>query len=258
MLAMRANEVVARSELIDGLWGDNPPGSAVNGVHVHVAGLRRALEPCRAHRAPGQVLRAGGAGYLLRLEAGQLDAEALDRHLAQARNSLAAGDLEAAAGSLDAALDLWHGAPLSGIPGPWADIERVRLTELRLGAIEERVEVMIALGRHQQAAAQLAGLIREQPLRERFRGQLMLALYRSGRQADALAEFAAARRVLTEELGIEPGPGLRRLHQQILAADGALDPHAGHATRATASSARRPLARVARELPATGQARPGR
>jgi DNA-binding SARP family transcriptional activator/Tfp pilus assembly protein PilF len=227
MLAMRANQAVSRSELIDGLWGEDPPASAVNSVHGHVAGLRRALEPRRAHRAPGQVLLASGPGYLLRLEPGQLDAEALGRHLAQAQRSPAAGDLAATARSLDAALRLWQGVPLSGIPGPWADIERIRLGELRLAAVEERIEVMLALGGHHQAVAQLAGLIREHPLRERFRGQLMTALYRCGRQADALAEFSDARRVLAGELGIEPGPALRRLHQQILAADTALDRLAG-------------------------------
>jgi DNA-binding SARP family transcriptional activator/Tfp pilus assembly protein PilF len=259
MLAMRANHVVSRSELIDGLWGEDPPDSAVNGVHVHVAGLRRVLEPRRAHRAPGQVLLARGPGYLLRLETGQLDAEALGQHLAQARRSSAGGDLEAAAGSLDAALSLWHGAPLSGLPGPWAAIERVRLDELRLAAIEERVDVLIALGRHQQAAAQLAALIREHPLRERFREQMMLALYRCGRQADALAEFAAARQVLAGELGIEPGPELRRLHQQILTADAALSPSAVPAAPADVASAGRRLAEVVpRELPADADSFTGR
>jgi DNA-binding SARP family transcriptional activator/Tfp pilus assembly protein PilF len=254
MLAMRANQVVSRSELIDGLWGEDPPDSAVNGVHVYVAGLRRVLEPHRGRRAPGQVLLASGPGYLLRLADGQPDAEALDHHLAQARHALAVGDLEAAAGSLNAALGLWQGASLAGVPGPWAVIERARLDELRLGAIEERIEVMIALGRDQQAAAQLAGLILGHPLRERFRGQMMLALYRCGRQADALAEFAAARRVLAGELGIEPGPGLRRLHQQILTADAALDlppdraAPAGHGS--PASAVRHPAGLIPRELPA--------
>jgi DNA-binding SARP family transcriptional activator len=132
MLALRANQAVSRSELIDGMWGEDPPASAVNSVHVHVAGLRRVLEPDRAHRAPAQVLSASGPGYLLRLDPGQLDATALARHLAQARRSLPAGDLTAVARSLDAALELWRGVPLAGIPGPWADIERVRLDELRL------------------------------------------------------------------------------------------------------------------------------
>ncbi len=262
MLAMRASQAVSRSELIDGLWGEDPPASAVNSVHVYVAGLRRVLEPHRARRAPGQVLSASGPGYLLRLGPGQLDAAALDHHLAQAPRSLAAGDLTAAARSLDAARGLWRGTALAGIPGPWADIERVRLDELRLTTIEERIDVMLALGGHHQAVAQLAGLIREHPLRERFRGQLMMALYRCGRQADALAEFAAARRVLARELGIEPGPGLRRLHQQILTADAELDPPAARGAAAgqdaPAPPGPRPAAPVPRELPADVDAFTGR
>jgi DNA-binding SARP family transcriptional activator/tetratricopeptide (TPR) repeat protein len=223
MLAMRAGQPVMRAELIDGLWGEDPPASAVNGVHVHVAGLRRALEPGRTRRAPGQVLPAVGPGYLLRLDPGQVDVAKLGRHLALARRCGADGDLAGAAGSLDEALALWHGSALAGIPGPWADIERVRLAELRLGGIEERVGLMLAVGAHQEAVAWLAGLIHEHPLAEQLRGQLMVALYRCGRQADALAEFTAARQVLASELGIEPGPGLRRLHQQILSADPVLD-----------------------------------
>jgi tetratricopeptide (TPR) repeat protein len=262
MLALRANQAVSRSELIDGMWGEDPPTSAVNSVHVYVAGLRRVLEPDRAHRAPGQVLSASGPGYLLRLGSGQLDAAALDRHLTQARQSLPTGDLMAAAQSLDAALGLWQGVPLAGIPGPWADIERVRLDELRLTAIEERIDVMLALGGHHEAVAQLAVLIREHPLRERFRGQLMVALYRCGRQADALAEFAAARRFLARELGIAPGPGLRRLHQQILAADAKLDlpavPSAPAGRANPAPPGPRPAAPVPRELPADVAAFTGR
>jgi tetratricopeptide (TPR) repeat protein len=262
MLAMRAGQAVSRSELIDGLWGEDPPASAVNSVHVYVAGLRRVLEPHRARRAPGQVLSARAPGYLLRLEPGQPDAAALDQHLAQVPRSLAAGDLAAAARSLDAAQGLWQGAALAGIPGPWADIERVRLDELRLTTIEERIDVMLALGGHRQAVAQLAGLIREHPLRERFRGQFMLALYRCGRQADALAEFAASRRVLGRELGIEPGPGLRRLHQQILTADAELSWPAARGAPAgqdvPAPPAPRPPAPVPRELPADVDAFTGR
>ena len=225
MLAMRAGQPVSRSQLIDGLWGEDPPVSAVNSIHVYVAGLRRVLEPRRANRAPGLVLPASGPGYLLRLEPWRLDARALSHHLAQAHQPPAGGEreLEAAARELDAALDLWQGIPLSGIPGPWADAERLRLDELRLGTVEQSVDMMLALGRHREVVAQLTGLIREHPLRERFREQLMLALYRSGRQADALREFAAARRLLGTELGIEPGPGLRGLHQQILTGDAGLD-----------------------------------
>ena len=232
LLALRANQAVSRSELIDGIWGEDPPPSAVNALHVHVAVLRRALEPNRASRAPGRFLQAAGSGYSLQLEPGQLDAQLLARHLDEARASRAAGDLSAAARSFDAALRLWQAAPLSGVPGPWAEIERVRLSEIRLTAIEDRAEIMLMLGRPAATATELTGLVREHPLREALRGQLMLALYRCGRQADALAIFAAGRRILAEELGLEPGPGLRRLHGQILAADPALGPPAAAATLA--------------------------
>jgi len=226
LLALRANQAVSRSELIDGIWGEDPPPSAVNGLHVQVAGLRRTLEPHRASRAPGKFLLAAGPGYSLRLEPGDLDAQVFGRHLDAARGSRAAGDLNGAAREFDAALRLWQAVPLSGAPGPWAEIERTRLIEVRLTAIEERTEIMLMLGRAAAAAAELAGLVREYPLREGLRGQLMLALYRCGRQADALATFAAGRRILRLELGLEPGPGLRRLHEQILAADAALGPPA--------------------------------
>jgi DNA-binding SARP family transcriptional activator/tetratricopeptide (TPR) repeat protein len=222
MLAAHPRRAVSRSELIDGVWGQEAPASAVNSVHVHVAGLRRVLEPRRAHRAPGQILAASGPGYWLRMESSKLDTEVLRSRLAHARRLTAAGDLVAAVQSLDAALGLWQGVALAGIPGPWADIERVRLGELRQTAVEERIDVMLALGGHHQALAELAGLIREYPLRERFHGQLMLAMYRCGRQADALAAFADARRVLAEQLGVDPGAELRRLHQQILTADASL------------------------------------
>src|SRR5208282_3807251 len=180
LLALRANQAVSRSELIDGIWGEDPPPSAVNALHVHVAGLRRTLEPHRASRAPGQFLLAAGPGYSLRLEPGQLDVQMLARHLDAARASRAAGDLSAAARSFDAALRLWQAAPLSGIPGPWAEIERVRLREMRLTAIEERAEVMLMLGRAAVTATELTGLVREHPLREALLGRLMLALYQCG------------------------------------------------------------------------------
>jgi DNA-binding SARP family transcriptional activator/tetratricopeptide (TPR) repeat protein len=261
-LAARANRAVSRDELIDGMWGDDPPASAVNALHVYVAGLRRAVESSRAHRAPGRVLLASGPGYLLRLPAGQVDAEVFGQHVASARESRQRGDTLAAIQSLDAALKLFQATPLSGIPGPWADIERVRLSESRLTVIEERIDAMIGLGRHAEAAVQLAGLVREHPLRERLRAQLMLALYRCGRRADALAEFAGTRRVLIEELGIEPGPELRRVHEQILADRVALE--AGHREREVPAQLpadvhaftgrTQELAELDRMLPATGTA----
>jgi DNA-binding SARP family transcriptional activator len=222
MLAMQPNRVVSRQELVDGIWGSGPPASVVNGIHIYVAGLRRELEPGRGRQTPGQVLRTSGAGYLLQLEPGQPDAAALAQHLAQARAARAADDLASAARSLEAASALWQAAPLCGIPGPWAETERVRLTELWLTVIEESTEVMLARGGHAEVAAGLAKLVRDYPLREKFAGQLMLARYRCGRQADALAVFAETRRILVTELGIEPSPELQRLHERVLAADDAL------------------------------------
>ena len=255
LLAVRANQVVPRDELIDGLWGEELPASAVNALHVHVSRLRATLEPQRAHRAPSRVLLATGAGYQLRLAPGLLDAEAFAQRLAQARVACGKGDLAAAAVSFDAALGLWSGAALAGIGGPCAQIVRAGLGEQRLTAIEERLEVILALGRHAEAAQQLVELVREHPLRERFVGQLMLALYRSGRQAEALNAFAAARRVLVGELGIEPGPQLRTLHARVLAADPALDVVAAATTARSAAAPGRP---APAQLPADVAAFTGR
>lgn len=223
-----ARHAVSQAELIDGLWGQDAPPSAGNSVHVQISALRRALEPNRAPRTPCELLTAVGPGYRLRLGPGTLDIEVLDGHLAAAQRlgtaGLEATRLPGALRSLDAALGLWQGTPLDGLPGPWADAERARLDELRQAAIADRVDIMLRLGGHQRVLADLTTLIRRYPLDERFRGQLMLALYRCGRQADALAAFTRARRELTEQLGIDPGPALRLLHRQILAADPVLDP----------------------------------
>jgi DNA-binding SARP family transcriptional activator/Flp pilus assembly protein TadD len=223
LLAARANQSVSRDELIDGIWGDALPARSVNALHVHVSRLRAVLEPGRAHRSSGRLLLASGRGYLLRLAPGQLDAELFARRLADGRESRRAGDLAAAAASLESALGLWQGEALDGIPGPWAEIVRARLGEQRLTATEEHLELLLELGRAAEAAGQLTELVRAHPLRERFSGQLMLALYRCGRQAEALTAFADARRVLVQELGIEPGQELRGLHARILAADPGLD-----------------------------------
>ena len=223
LLAANANRVVLRDDLVDALWGEALPTSAVNAAHVYIAGLRRVLEPGRGHRQPGQLLVSAGSGYLLRLAAGQLDADVFDQLFAQAREFAAAGDQQAAVRSFDQALGLWRGAPLSGIPGPFADAERARLAERQLVAAEERAAAMLALGEHPAMLTELPDLIRKSPLRESLRGLLMLALYRSGRQSEALASFRDTRRLLVEELGVEPGAQLRRLHQQMLAADPALE-----------------------------------
>jgi DNA-binding SARP family transcriptional activator/Tfp pilus assembly protein PilF len=256
VLATAANRVVSRAELIDALWGERPPASAANGVHVFVAQLRRLLEPQRARREQGAILLTTGRGYELKLDPDHLDAEVFDRQITEARQQHAEGSLTASIRSLETALELWRAAPLADMPGPWAEIERVRLTELRLSAVEERFEVMLALGRHVEAATQLAGLAREYPLRERFSGQLMLALYRCGRRADALAAYSVTRKALVGELGIEPSAALRSVHERVLTADPTLD-FASRAGPAIGESKAQP---APRELPAdvagfTGRAR---
>jgi DNA-binding SARP family transcriptional activator/Flp pilus assembly protein TadD len=247
LLAARANQAVSRDELIDGIWGDELPARSVNALHVHVSRLRAALEPDRAQRTSGQVLLASGRGYLLRLAPGQLDAELFAGRVASARESRRAGDPAGAAAAFESALRLWQGVALDGIPGPWAEIVRATLGERRLTATEEHIDLLLELDRAAEAVGQLAELVRAHPLRERFGGQLMLALYRCGRQAEALAAFADTRRVLVQELGIEPGQELRALHARILAADPGLD---APAPARTASAAGRPAAVKTQPVPA--------
>lgn len=219
ILASRSSSVVSRGELIDAMWGEQAPSRSENAVHVYVARLRRILEPDRARRAPARLLIWTGAGYLLRLEPGDLDVRTFEAHRDHAHQARAAGDLDKALRRYDAALDLWRGTPWSGVPGPFAQAERTRLSELWLMVTEDRAETMLALGRHGDIVAELITLVAAHPLRERLRALLMLALYRSGRQAEALQAFRDARGVLVDKLGIEPGAELQQLHQRILGAD---------------------------------------
>lgn len=218
MVAARAGHPVGRSELIAGVWGEQPPADAVRWLDRHVAALRQALTPCRPHRPAGQVLAASGPGYRLRIGPAAVDTFQLDQHVARARHACTAGDLAQALRQLDAALCLYRDIPLAGLPGPWAAAERHRAAELRLTLLEERTELLLAMGHQHEVVPDLLALSRDHPQRERFLGQLMVALYRSGRRADALDQFAAARQVR----GLEPGPGLRRLRLQMLTADTAL------------------------------------
>ena len=160
---------------------------------------------------------------MLRLDAEQVDAIVFERSLQRGRRMRASRDLTGAITALDSALGEWHGSAFAGVPGPYAAAERVRLAELRSAAAEERADVLLDLGRHEQAVPELAALVAEHPLRERMRGLLMVALYRCGRQAEALQAFHDARQVLADELGIDPGPELSRIHQQILALDPSLE-----------------------------------
>jgi len=224
ILAMRANRVISRSELVDAVWGQDPPASAEGSVYTYIAGLRRVLEPGRSLRGPGRILVSSGAGYVLHLVPGQPDAVSFEQHLHRARHLRKSGDLAGTMAALEAALGLWRGVvAFAGVPGPFAETERVRLGELRSAVCEERADAMLGLGRHEEILADLTAMVADNPLRERMRGLLMLALYRSGRQAEALRVFGEGRRVLAEELGIDPGAELSRIHQQVLTSDPALD-----------------------------------
>jgi DNA-binding SARP family transcriptional activator/Flp pilus assembly protein TadD len=223
ILAMRANRVISRGELVDAVWGQDPPASAEGGVYTYVAGLRRIIEPTRSLRGPGRVLVSSGAGYVLHLVPGQPDAVAFEQHLVRARQLRKNGDPVGAVDALESALGLWRGVAFAGVPGPFAETERVRLAELRSGAAEERADVLLSLGRHEEVVPDLTALVTDHPLRERMRGLLMIALYRSGRHAEALRVFQDGRRVLAEELGIDPGTDLFRIHQQVLTSDPALN-----------------------------------
>jgi len=240
VLATRANRVVSRGELIDAVWGDTPPASAEGGIYTYVAGLRRVLEPERprrepdqARRAPSRMLISGGGGYLLRLASGAFDAEHFERCLGAARRLRASGDPAAAARAVDEALALWRGLPYAGVPGPFAEAERRRLTELRTAAAEERADLLLTQGQAGAAVPELAALAAAHPLRERATGLLMIALYRCGRQAEALYVFGETRRRLAEELGVDPGSELTRIRHQLLAMDPALDGPAGKASLVT-------------------------
>jgi DNA-binding SARP family transcriptional activator/tetratricopeptide (TPR) repeat protein len=222
ILAMRANRVISRGELVDAVWGQDPPVSAEGGIYTYVAGLRRVIEPNRSLRGPGRVLVSSGAGYVLHLVPGQPDAVAFEQHLGRSRQLRKAGDPAAAVNALNSALSLWRGVAFAGVPGPFAETERVRLGELRSAAAEERADVLLSLGRHEEVVPDLTAMVTDHPLRERMRGLLMIALYRCGRHADALRVFAEGRRVLAEELGIDPGTDLSRIHQQVLTSDPAL------------------------------------
>jgi DNA-binding SARP family transcriptional activator len=219
VLTLQAGRPVGRQQVINAVWGEAAPRNAVNLVQRHVSGLRRALEPERPGHAPSGLLVWTETGYLLTLPKGALDLEVFESELSRARAARAAGQLREAAEALHSALGLWRGPVCDGLSSPFLDTQADRLGESRIGVLEERIELDLAIGVHADLIAELRSLVAEHPVRERLRGLLMLALYRAGRQADALTAFRDARRYLDDELGVEPGAALQQLHQQILAAD---------------------------------------
>ena len=217
LLLLRRGEAVAAERLVEDLYGGRPPPTATKSLQAHVSRLRKAL--------PDGCLATEGGGYALRPGADAVDADRFARLLERGRSELHAGEPAAAEASLREALALWRGPPLADLAyEAFAQGEIARLEELRLTCLEELFEARLALGRAAELVGPLERLVAEHPLRERPRGLLMLALYRAGRQADALAAYRDARRALADELGLEPGRALQELERGILNHDPALDP----------------------------------
>ena len=213
LLALHAPEAVSAEELLEALWGDELPGNAVQALQKQISRLRRRL----GEQAP---VRYHPAGYALEIDSSAVDLSRFEELLDRGRVALGADDPERAAADLRAALALWRGEALADHRlDEFAQREIARLEELRVEAIEERMAAELACGRDADLVGELGVLVAEHPLRERLRGQLMLALYRTGRQAEALETMRTGRRLLVDELGIEPGPELRRLERMILAHD---------------------------------------
>ncbi|MFL5842256.1 MAG: BTAD domain-containing putative transcriptional regulator [Thermoleophilaceae bacterium] len=234
-LLINANEVVSAERLIEGLWDEHPPATAAKIVQVYVSQLRKALD------ANGNVLMTRGSGYVVAVDERELDIKRFERGLSEAKLALEADDAKHAARLARDALALWRGPALYDVAyESFAQIEAARLDQLRLDALETRIEAELALGKHSQLVGELEALVAEHPSRERFRAQLMVALYRSGRQSDALEVYRQGTRLLMDEFGLEPSPELRELEQKIIE----------HSEELGAQRAWRPVAR--RRQPADG------
>ena len=223
LLLLNANEPVSLDRIVDHLWPDEPPASATKSVQVHVSRLRRALGD-NGSASRGRI-ETRGSGYAIAIAPGELDAERFRALVAKATEARGGGDAAGAAELIREALGLWRGPPLADLPqSPLLDPEIASLEDQRLSAHEELIEAELALGHHTHIVAELEALARRHPMRERLRAQLMLALYRSGRQAEALQAYQDIRRALATEAGLEPGPALRDLERAILHQDVALAP----------------------------------
>jgi DNA-binding SARP family transcriptional activator len=249
VLLLRAGSYVSAEELVDALWSDDPPKSAIGTIRTYVHRLRRML-------GGEELLRSSGSGYVLAPPGDGLDVSRFKRLAEQAGRARAEGDVASAAKHLGDALALWDGTPLAGIAGRFAETQRALLEETRLSAVEDHVEDNLALGKHAAVIPDLAALAGEYPYRERLRELLMLALYRAGRQAEALAVFDEVRQLFGTELGIDPGPNLRDLHLRILNADpdlmampAATAPDASSAESADVRVPQAPPAQLPRDLP---------
>ncbi|MFI2190452.1 AfsR/SARP family transcriptional regulator [Streptomyces sioyaensis] len=220
VLLLRGGRTATAPELVDALWGDEPPHAALAALRTYASRLRKALGD------DSEALVSEFGGYAIRPVNGRaldLDHDRAEQYAAEAEKAKASGDRGRARELLESALALWDGEPLAGLAGPYAETQRTRLDEWRLSLTETRLELILESGRHTDVVSELTALTAAHPLRERLRELLMLALYRSGRQAEALAVYADTRRLLADELGVDPCASLSDLHQRILCADTELD-----------------------------------
>ncbi|NMO55548.1 transcriptional regulator [Actinoplanes sp. TBRC 11911] len=257
VLLLQAGRPVPTHQIVDGVWGDEPPENGANVVQKYVAGLRRVLDPDRAPRTPGELLALTGGGYVLRTSGATLDADEFRDAGAQAGALRADGLLAEAAATLRAGLALWRGAALAGLTGPIFEAARTRLAESHATAWETWAEIELERGQSAELIPDLSRLVDEFPLREGLRAELMLALHRAGRQAEALAAFRDAREYFLDEFGVEPGEKMQVAHRQILR--GEVPAPAGQAlpVAAPASSAAGQAPPFATPVsPAAGQAPP--
>ncbi|MET7640450.1 BTAD domain-containing putative transcriptional regulator [Streptomyces sp. NPDC005438] len=212
-LLLRGGRIATAQELIDGLWGERPPEQALPTLRTYASRIRKMLAP------QSDLLVSESSGYALRSEGLAVDVEEARRLTREARNAVSVGEPERARTLYGQALSLWQGEVLAGVHCPFAETQRARWEEWRLSLVESRLELDLEAGRHAEAITELTALTTEHPLRERLRELLMLALYRGGRQAEALAVYGDTRRLLADELGVDPRPELSELQQRILEAD---------------------------------------
>ena len=223
-LVLHVNEVVPRDRLVAAVWGDDPPDTAASALQGYISALRKTVG--------ADVIVTRAPGYALEAAPDLVDLHRFESLAAEGADALASGEARRAAELLRQALALWRGEPLADLDSvEFVQLERLRLEELRLGAQADRIDADLELGRHAELVGELRALVREHPLRERFRAQLMLALYRSGRQSEALDVYQQGRRLLATELGIEPGQPLKRLERAILQQDEVLAPPAAGSRR---------------------------
>ena len=224
LLTAEAPRAVTFDALAESLWDGDLPATARKSLQIHIVRLRSSLEPDRPRGSTGRFIARRGPGYALTVPRDAVDALRIDDLAARGRGLLTSGDPEEAARELAAAVDLWRGEPYADWPdAPFAKVERRRLSQVHAGVVAGLLEARLQLGASAEVLPQLEGLVAEDPLREDWWRLLMLALYRAGRQADALAAGRRARALLAEEIGSEPGPGLRAMEAAILAQDPALD-----------------------------------